>query len=59
VRSFFLFPVMPTRVVSERSKPMRVGHRTRILRFRALVDDILFYGKENVPNESDFLFRKL
>jgi hypothetical protein len=59
VRSFFLFPVMPMRVVSERSKPMRVGHRTRILRFRALVDDILFYDEENVLNESDFLFRKL
>jgi hypothetical protein len=38
---------------------MRVGHRTGILRLRALMDDILFEGEENVLNESDFLFRKL
>jgi hypothetical protein len=41
VRSFFLFLAMPTRVVSGRSKPMRVGHRTRILRLRAVMDSIL------------------
>jgi hypothetical protein len=39
---------MPMRVVSGRSKPMRVGHCTRILRFRALMDGILFQGEENV-----------
>jgi hypothetical protein len=33
---------MLTRVVIGRSKPMRVGHRTGILRFRALMDGILF-----------------
>jgi hypothetical protein len=41
VRSFFLFPVKLMRVVSERSKPMRVGHRTGILRLRVLMDGIL------------------
>jgi hypothetical protein len=38
---------------------MRVGHRTRILRLRALMDVIIFYGGENVLNESDFHFHKL
>jgi hypothetical protein len=42
VRNCFLFLVMLTRVVSEKSKPMRVGLRTGILRLRALMDDILF-----------------
>jgi hypothetical protein len=42
VRSCFLFPMMSTRVVSGRSKPMRVGHCTGILRLRALMNDILF-----------------
>jgi hypothetical protein len=42
MRNCFLFPVMPKRVISQKSKPMRVGLRTRILRFRALMDDILF-----------------
>jgi hypothetical protein len=42
VRSFFLFLGMPTRVVSGRSKLMRVGHRTGIIRLRELMDDILF-----------------
>jgi hypothetical protein len=42
VRSFFLFPAMPMRDASRRSKPMRVGPRTGILRLRALMDDILF-----------------
>jgi hypothetical protein len=59
VRSFFLFLAMSTRDASGRSKPMRVGHRTGILRLRALMDGILFLGKENVLNESDFRFRKL
>jgi hypothetical protein len=59
VRSFFLFSAMPMRDASGRSKPMRVGHRTRILRLRALMDVIIFYGGENVLNESDFHFHKL
>jgi hypothetical protein len=40
VRSCFLFPVTPMRVVSGRSKPMKVGHG--ILKLRALMDGILF-----------------
>jgi hypothetical protein len=59
VRSFFLLSVMPMTDVSGRSKLMRVGHRTGILGLRALMDGILFYGEENVLNESDFHFRKL
>jgi hypothetical protein len=50
VRICFLFPVMLTRVVSGRSNPMMVGLCTRIVRLRALMDDILFLGEENVPN---------
>jgi hypothetical protein len=42
VRSCFLFPAMPMKVASGRSKPMRVGHCTGILRLTALMDDILF-----------------
>jgi hypothetical protein len=42
VRSCFLFPMMSMRVVSGRSKPMRVGDCTRILELRALIDGILF-----------------
>jgi hypothetical protein len=42
VRNFFLFPAMMMRDASGRSKPMRVGHHTRILRLRALMDGILF-----------------
>jgi hypothetical protein len=34
-------PVMPTRVVSGKSKPMRVGLRTGIHRLRVLIDGIL------------------
>jgi hypothetical protein len=34
--------VMPMRVVSAKSKPVRVGLRTRILSLRALMDGILF-----------------
>jgi hypothetical protein len=33
---------MPMRVVSGKSKPMRVGLRTGILRFRVPMDNILF-----------------
>jgi hypothetical protein len=50
VRSFFLFPVMPMRVVSGKSKLMRVELRTGILRLRALIDGILFWGEEKVLN---------
>jgi hypothetical protein len=39
---------MPMRVGSRKSKPMRVGMCTGILRLRALMDGILFYSKENV-----------
>jgi hypothetical protein len=39
---FFLFPVMLMRVVSVRSKLMRVGLRTGIRRLRALMEVILF-----------------
>jgi hypothetical protein len=42
--------MMLMRAVSGRSKPMRVGLRTGILRLRVLMDDILFYGEENVSN---------
>jgi hypothetical protein len=42
VRIYLLFLMMPMRVVSGRSKPMRVELRTGILRLRALMDDILF-----------------
>jgi hypothetical protein len=42
VRNCFLLPTMPMRVVSGKSKQMRVGLHTRILRLRALMDDILF-----------------
>jgi hypothetical protein len=34
--------VMPTRVVSGKSKPIRIGLRTRTLRLRTLMDGILF-----------------
>jgi hypothetical protein len=42
VRSYFLLPAMPTRVVSGKFTPMRVGLCTRILWLRVLMDDILF-----------------
>jgi hypothetical protein len=42
VRNCFLLPAMPTRVVSGKSKPMRDGLRTGILRLRMPMDDILF-----------------
>jgi hypothetical protein len=42
VRIYFLFPVMPIRVVSGKFKPMRVGLHTRILRLRVSMDGILF-----------------
>jgi hypothetical protein len=42
VRNCILFLVMPMRVVSGKSKPMRVGFGTGILKLRALMDDILF-----------------
>jgi hypothetical protein len=42
VRNYFLFPVMPMRVVSGILKLMRVGLCTGILRLRAPLDGILF-----------------
>jgi hypothetical protein len=42
VRNFLLFPAMLMRVVSDKSKPWRVGLRTRILRLRAPMEGILF-----------------
>jgi hypothetical protein len=51
--------MMPTRVVSGKSKPMRVGLRTRILRLRTPMNDILFQGKENVLIVERKHFRKL
>jgi hypothetical protein len=47
---------MPTRVVNGKSKPMRVGLRTGILRLRAPMDGILFLGKENVLNVIETAF---
>jgi hypothetical protein len=41
VKNCFLFPVMPMRVVSGKSKSMRVGLQTWILRLRVLMDNIL------------------
>jgi hypothetical protein len=48
VRNYFLLPAMPTRVVSGKSKLMRVGLRTGILRLRMPMDGIPFLGKGNV-----------
>jgi hypothetical protein len=42
VRNYFLLLVMLMRVVSGKSKPVRVGLCTGILRFRVLMDDIVF-----------------
>jgi hypothetical protein len=42
VTQSFLLPVMPTRVVSGKSKPMRVGLHTGILRLRVPMGSILF-----------------
>jgi hypothetical protein len=42
VRIYFLLPAIPTRVVSGRSKPIRVGLHTGILRLRVSMDAILF-----------------
>jgi hypothetical protein len=48
---------MPTRVASGKSKPMRDGLRTGILRLRVPMDGILFQGKENVLIVERNLFR--
>jgi hypothetical protein len=48
VRSCSLFPTMPMRVVSVKSKPMRVGLCTGIFGLRQPMDVILFYGRENI-----------
>jgi hypothetical protein len=50
VRKCFLFVAMPMRVVSGKSKPMRVGLCTGILWLRALMDGILLQGEENILN---------
>jgi hypothetical protein len=42
VRKCFLLLAMMMRVVSGKSKPMRVGLRTGILRLRTPMDDILY-----------------
>jgi hypothetical protein len=42
VRNCFLLPAMPTRVVSEKSKPRRIGLRTGTPRLRMPMDGILF-----------------
>jgi hypothetical protein len=42
VRNYFFFSVIPMRVVSRKTKSMRVGLRTRILRLRAPIVAILF-----------------
>jgi hypothetical protein len=42
VRNYFLLLAMLMRVVSGKSKPVRVGLYIGILRFRVLMDDILF-----------------
>jgi hypothetical protein len=42
VRNCFLFLMMPMRVLSGKSKPMRVGLCTGIPSLRALMDGILF-----------------
>jgi hypothetical protein len=42
VRNYFIFLAMLSGVVSGRSKPLRVGLRTGILRLRVLMDGILF-----------------
>jgi hypothetical protein len=59
VRSYFLLLAMPTRVVSGKSKPARVGLCTEILRLRAPMDDIIFSGKENVLTVERNRFCKL
>jgi hypothetical protein len=48
VRKFFFLSAMPTRVVSGKSKLMRVRLRTGIPMLRMPMDGILFQGKENV-----------
>jgi hypothetical protein len=59
VRNCFLFPVMPMKVVSGKSKLKRVGLCTGTLRLRASMDGIPFYGKENVLNVERNRFHKL
>jgi hypothetical protein len=59
VRNYFLFLMMPMRVVSGKSRLKRVGLHTGILRLRAPMDDILFQGKENVLIVERNRFRKI
>jgi hypothetical protein len=53
VRIYFLLPEMLTSVVSGRSKLIRTGLRNGILRLRVSMDDILFYGEEDVLNVTE------
>jgi hypothetical protein len=50
---------MPMKVINGKSKPMRAGLRTEILRLSAPMDDILFWDKDNVLNVERNHFRKL
>jgi hypothetical protein len=50
---------MSMKVVSRKSKPMRIELHTGILRLRIPMDVILFYGKENVLTVERNRFRKL
>jgi hypothetical protein len=59
VRSFFLLLAMPMSVVSGKSKSTRVELHTGILKLRALMDGILFWGKENVLTVERNQFCKL
>jgi hypothetical protein len=59
MRACFLFPGTPTTVVSAKSKPLTVGLRSGILRLRALMDGILFYGKVDVLNVRETTFATL
>jgi hypothetical protein len=59
MRNCFLLPTMLMRVASGKSKPMRVGLRTGILKLRMPMDDILFWGKENILIVERNHFRKL
>jgi hypothetical protein len=42
MKNHFLLPAMPMMIISGKSKPMRNELRTRILRLRVPMNDILF-----------------
>jgi hypothetical protein len=58
VKICFLFSAIPTRVVSGRSKPIRVGLHIGILRLTMSMDGILLLGEENVLNMRETTFTK-